>query len=211
MKQRVIVFFLALSLVMTPGLVQSQETNYGLKGGLTWSNLYIDEDDLNEENTRLGFHGGLFSQFMFGGIIGIQPEFLFTTKGTEGEYTGILDQSVSFNMNYIDIPVLLVLRPVPVVELHAGAYGGILLNSNISFDGVVEGETELNRDHFNPFDFGLAAGIAFNFGNVQAGVRYNMGLREIADSNAARALLGDSKNSYGQVFLAIKFPGRNYY
>ncbi len=192
---------------MLPGITEAQTVNHGIKGGLTTSNLYIDIDDLDDENARTGFHVGVYSQYVLGGV-GIQPEVLFTTKGSEAEFTGIIDQSVSFNMSYIDVPVLLTLRPFPFIEIHAGPYAGFLVHTNIQFEGTIEGETELDRDHFRTVDLGLSGGVAFNLAAVQIGARYNLGLTEIAESNAAQVLLGDSKHQYLQVYLALRFPGR---
>jgi hypothetical protein len=207
MKKKLMIGLLA-SLFVMPGLVKSQEVNFGVKGGLNLSNLYIDEEDIDDENSRLGFHVGFVSQFMLAETFGIQPEFLFSTKGAEAVYSGLINQTVNFNINYIDVPVLLVFRPIPVMEIQAGPYFGFLLNSNIEYSGTVAGTDELDRDHFNTLDYGLAGGVAFNFAGIQAGVRYNLGLQKLASSSAANVLLGDSKHSYGQLFIALRFKDR---
>lgn len=183
---------------------KAQDVNYGIKGGLTFSNLYIDKDELDDENARLGLNAGFFSQFLIADAFGIQPEFLFSAKGTEATYEGMIDQTVDFKMNYIDIPVLAVIKPIEILEIHAGPYFGFLLNSNVDYSGTIEGTDEIDRDHLNTVDFGLSGGAALNFGSLQTGVRYNLGLQKIADSDAADFLLGDSKHSYGQIYLALK-------
>ncbi len=195
---------LAIGFFIIVGTTKAQTVNYGIKGGLSLSNLYIDEEELDDENSRMGFNVGFYSQFMVANTFGIQPEFLYSTKGAEGEYSGFFDQSVEFKLNYIDIPVLAVFKPIEVLEFHVGPYFGFLLNSNIEYSGTIEGNDELDRDNFNTLDYGLAGGVGLNFGSMQAGVRYNLGLQNIADSDAADVLLGDSKNSYGQLYIAFK-------
>lgn len=190
--------------MLTVTSLKAQEITSGIKGGLTLSNLYIDRDELDDENARMGFHAGFFSQIMFAETFGLQPEFLFTTKGTEAKYEGMFDQTVNFNMNYIDIPLFAVLRPVEVLEIYAGPYIGFMLNSNIKYSGALDGDDELDRDHFNTLDYGVAGGVALNFGGVQAGARYYVGLQELADSDASNLMLGDSKHSYGQLYIAFK-------
>ncbi|MCA1745092.1 MAG: PorT family protein [Bacteroidales bacterium] len=190
--------------MLTVTSLKAQEITSGIKGGLTLSNLYIDRDELDDENARIGFHAGFFSQIMFAETFGLQPEFLFTTKGTEAKYEGMFDQTVNFNMNYIDIPLFAVLRPVEVLEIYAGPYIGFMLNSNIKYSGALDGEDELDRDHFNTLDYGVAGGVALNFGGVQAGARYYVGLQKLADSDASSMMLGDSKHSYGQLYIAFK-------
>jgi hypothetical protein len=190
--------------VLISSKVYSQEVSGGIKGGLTMSNLYIDSDELDDENARFGFHAGLFSQIMFFETFGFQPEILFTTKGTEATYSGLIDQTVNFKLNYIELPALLVFRPVEILEFYAGPYAGLLLNSNIEFAGLIDGEDEIDRDNFNTLDYGLAAGIAMNFGNVKAGIRYNLGLKKLAGTDLTNMLLGDSKNAYGQLYIAFR-------
>ncbi|TVQ44189.1 MAG: PorT family protein [Saprospirales bacterium] len=202
-KTIIITFLSLFSFLMSSNLF-SQDVSVGLKGGLTVSNLYIDRDDLDDENARFGYHVGLFSQIMFFETFGIQPEILYTTKGSKAKYTGVIDQTVRFNLSYIDIPVLMVLRPGEVLELHAGPYAGLLLSGNTEFSGLIEGESDIDRDDFNTLDYGLAGGLALNFGNVQAGLRYNLGLQKLADTDLTRLLLGDSKNSYGQLYFTIR-------
>jgi hypothetical protein len=220
MKKQFLIFTIASALLLTIGLnsqaqmrpatgpqAPAQNTiTGGLKGGLTWSNMYIDVNDLDASNARWGFHVGLFSQIMFAETIGFQPEVLFTTKGTSAEYTGVFDQTVDFNLNYIDIPLLLVFRPLDVLELHAGPYVGFLLNSNVGLAGTIDGQTDLNRDNFNTFDWGLGAGVQFNFRSVILGVRYNMGLQEVGATTTTNLLIGDVRHSYGQVYIAFGLP-----
>jgi hypothetical protein len=204
MKREPICILMVISFLLFSGPLKSKNPSFGIKGGFTLSNLYIDTEELDDENAREGVHVGLFSQFMLSDAFGIQPEFLFSQKGSEGTYTSPIDQSVNFKINYIDIPFLLVLKPIEILELHAGPNFGVLLNSNVEFSGIIDGISEIDREHLKTLDYGVAAGFAIAIGNIMAGVRYNLGLQELADSDASRLLLGDSKHSYGQIYLAIK-------
>lgn len=81
-----------------------------------------------------------------------------------------------------------------------------LLGASSSTEGDFGlGFEELDRDNFQNFDFGFATGVGVNLGNLQVGLRYNLGLAEIADSAGARDLVGDSKNVVGQIYGAIGF------
>jgi hypothetical protein len=199
---------LLLAAVFTFKSADAQEVRGGFKGGVTLSNLYIDLDDLDTENARWGFNAGFYSQIMFLETIGIQPEILFTTKGTEATYTGQINQTIDFRLNYIDIPLLLVFRPLDVLEFYAGPYVGFLLGSNIDFTGLIDGEEGLSRDNFNNFDYGVAAGLALNFRVIKLGLRYNLGMQEVANSTLANTLIGDSRHSYAQLYIAIGLSDR---
>ncbi len=188
-----------------------QAQNIGLKGGANFSNLYVDNVD--DENMRIGFHLGAYVQFPIFDAFAIQPEILYSTKGATTTYdAGFLQGESSFNLNYIDLPILAIFRLGEALELQIGPYAGFLINSSVDMegefdfgDGTFESSESLDRDNFKSLDYGLAAGVAFNFSALQIGARYNLGLQEIADSDAARVFLGDAKNSYIQVFAALRF------
>lgn len=175
----------------------------GVKGGLNVSNLYVD--DIDDENARFGFNLGLYGQILSSDVFAIQPELLFSTKGSKIEYGGsFFDQTVKYNLNYLDLPVLAVFKLGDAAEIHVGPYVSYLLGANISHDGDLgSGVDEIDRDHLKSFDYGLSGGFGLNFGSFQAGARYNYGLAKLADSDAADLLIGDSKNSVAQIYLAL--------
>ncbi|HEY5915803.1 MAG TPA: porin family protein [Chryseolinea sp.] len=179
----------------------------GIKGGLNVSNLYID--DLDDENARYGFNVGIFGQVLASETFAIQPELLFSTKGSKAFYEGIIDQTVKYNLNYLDLPVLAVFKLGESAEIHIGPYASYLLGANVSYSGdIANGDDEIDKDHLKSFDYGLAGGFGLNFGAVQVGARYNYGLAKIADSDAAELFLGDSKNSVAQLYISLNLNSR---
>lgn len=189
-------------MVLSLSAVKAQEARMGVKGGLNISNLYVD--NVNDENSRLGFNVGLYGQILSTEFFAIQPELLYTTKGSKNEYDGFVDQDVKFNLNYLEVPVLAVFKLGEVAELHAGGYGSYLLGANVSYAGdLINGGEELDRDNFKSYDYGLVGGLGLNFGNVQIGTRYNYGLVKLAKTDNAKTVLGDSKNSVAQVYVAF--------
>lgn len=198
---------LLLSTVLHQELSAQITTKAGIKGGLNVSNLYLD--DVSDENARIGTHIGLFAQFSPAGMVALQTELLFSTKGSVAQYYGVIDQEVKYNFSYIDLPVLAVFKVGEAVEIHAGGYASYLLAANISYQGdLANGTDEIDKDQLKSYDYGLALGVGINVGPVQVGARYNYGLVEIADSDNARAFLGNSKNSCAQLFAAFAFGGR---
>ena len=180
----------------------------GIKGGLNVSNLYID--DVSDENARFGFNLGVYGQVLSSDAFAIQPELLFSTKGSKIEYGGSLfDQTVKYNLSYLDLPVLAVFKLGESAEIHVGPYIGYLLGANISHDGDLgSGMDDIDKDNLKSFDYGLSGGFGLNFGNLQVGARYNYGLAELADSDAAELLIGDAKNSVAQIYLALNLNHR---
>jgi hypothetical protein len=209
MKNKFLTLILITAIV---GLVRQQsiaQTNTtaraGIKGGLNASNLYVD-DNVHDENARIGYHIGFYGQPVSSEAAALQIELLFSTKGTTTIYDSPVDQEISYNLNYLDLPVMAVFKLGDAVELHAGGYASYLVGANIEYDGdLADGVDEIDRDNLKSYDYGLLAGVGINFGAVQVGARYNYGLVKIADSDAAEFLIGDSKNSYAQLFLAFNF------
>lgn len=175
----------------------------GIKGGLNLSNLITDE--VTDKDARIGFHVGVYGQLFVNEGFAIQPELNFSTKGNRVmTNVGIIDQETKFNLSYLDIPILAVFKLGNVAEIHAGPYWSYLVGANIDTDGDLGDDfQQLDRKNFDNWDYGLVGGIGFNIGAVQLGARYNYGLNEIAKSQGAKNMLGNAKNSVGQVYLAF--------
>ncbi|MBL7840044.1 MAG: PorT family protein [Cyclobacteriaceae bacterium] len=200
--------FLGFLLISATSVAVAQDSDNGLrvgiKGGLNVTNLYVD--DVDDENPRYGFHLGVYTQLFQSDVFAIQPEILYSTKGTRIEdNSDLYDATLDFNLNYIDIPVLAVFKLGDAAEIHVGPYFGYLLNANVDVDGDVDGSDDIDRDNFKSWDYGISAGVGFNVGPVQLGARYNYGLQKIADSDLADGILGDSKNSNAQVYVSFNF------
>lgn len=202
---------MACVIMLTAGMSQyaiaQDAPRVGVKGGLNLSNLYID--DVDDENARIGFNVGVYTQLLSNEAFALQPELLYTTKGTDVDFD-VADQSVSFNLNYLELPVLAVFKLGESAEIHLGAYASYLLGASVDIDGdVIDGSDDLDRDNFNSFDYGLVGGFGMNFGAVQVGARYDFGLAEVADGTVAESVLGDAKNSCAQIYLALNLNPDN--
>lgn len=206
-KFLIVSFLLIFVLGLIANLAVAQSNaRVGIKGGLNVSNLYVDEVD--DENPRFGFNAGVYAQLFSSDVFAIQPEVLFSTKGTRTEYDNLFgDGALKFNLNYLELPVLAVFKLGDAAEIHVGPYFSYLLSANVDADGDVDGYEDFDRDNFNAWDYGLAAGIGFNLGNAQIGARYNYGLQKLANSDLANTFLGDSKNSCAQVYISFNLNG----
>lgn len=197
--------YAAVSFVPNSSLAQGPV--FGVKGGVTLSNLYSGEVD--NRKGRVGFNLGLLGRTDPAEPMGLQFELLYITKGETFTYQGLLiDQESTLNLGYLDLPVMTSVRLLPGVEFQLGIYGGLLLSSNVSTSGDLgNGSETLEKSNFHTFDYGFAGGVAVNAGDVQIGARYNHGLSKLAGTGSAEAILGDAKNTYAQFYLAYCFPG----
>ncbi len=62
----------------------SSSLKFGVKGGANFSNLYTD--NVEDNNVLTGFNVGVFAKLPISESLAIQPELLYTTKGSELKY-----------------------------------------------------------------------------------------------------------------------------
>ncbi|SOD78919.1 porin family protein [Spirosoma fluviale] len=185
--------------------VAQGRTRVGIKGGLNASSLFYDSQGVTNKNERIGYHVGVFAQAPIGEFFAIQPELLYMTKGASADYNVLgFNGKNTFKLNYAELPVLATFKLGQAVELQAGPYVSYLLNSNINSNGDFgTGAAAINRDNFNKVDYGIAGGINLYFGKAFIGARYEQGLQQVANSGAAKTLLGSAKNGVG--LLSVGF------
>ena len=201
-KQKTFVRTIVLLLcgMIVPMSLIAQDIQWGVKGGVNFSNLYIDQ--AADESPRTGFHAGVYAKVPVAPNFSVQPELMFNTKGADAEYDA---GQIDYDFNYIDVPVLADFQLGPSADLLIGPYVGVLLGSNADSDGNFGDDlVELSRNDFAPVDFGFAAGFALNFNALSVGTRYNLGLVQVAKTETAESILGDSRNSLAQVFVSYR-------
>lgn len=182
---------------------KSSNATFGFKGGANFTNLYVDEVD--DTNMLISFNAGMFVELPLTQGIAIVPEINFSRKGSEVQST-ILGQTYKskFKLSYLEIPVLLKLNLVENFNLHAGPYFAYLLDAKtdiVNGDGTNINTFNYDTDDFNKLDYGLSAGLGFDFDAISIGARYNYGLKEINKDNN----LNGAKNSAWNLYLALKF------
>jgi len=150
----------------------------GLKAGANISNIATDEDNIENLKSKVGFQAGAMFRIPLIDFIAFQPELLYTRKGADYE---ILGADVKVNMDYLDIPVLLVLQLDSGLSFHGGLQASYLLRSAVKYENgsfMTETEFEADRDDFEDFDYGLVVGIGYLFENLGFDLRYTRGLKD---------------------------------
>jgi hypothetical protein len=221
MKKLRVLFASTMMMVAAAGFVQAQSTTdytdtrdplspkIGVKGGVNLANLYVD--DVADENLKVGLNVGLFAKIPITEFFAIQPEVLYSSKGSKLKYDNVFngEGEYRFNLNYIEVPFLAVFNIGPHFNLHAGPYAAFLTSANIkdlNDDGSIEGIDDLEVDNFNRFDYGLAGGAAVEFNNFTLGARYNYGLKEVGKSGSLSGELTDNaKNSVASFYIGFGF------
>ena len=174
MKRNAVVLTL-LFLAATIG-TRAQGFHLGIKAG---ANLFKINGESFSDEFKFGYNVGAFSQINFTPSLGIQPELMFNqTNYKTGNSFGSLYQGGASNfegkLNYLTIPVLLNIRPIPLLSILVGPQFGILLNQD-------EHLIANAKDAFKKGDFSLVGGAQLNLASLMVGARYVIGLNDIND------------------------------
>lgn len=189
--------------VMAFAFANAQEVKYGIKGSVNLSNFSGDTDGLDLQS-KVGFNAGGFVEIKLSDKFGIQPEILFSTQGTKAKAEGVeiegnfYNGEVCFNLSYINVPVMFKYYAVDKLNIEVGPQIGFLTSAKTktTVDGF-NGSNEMDvKDNFESIDFGLNFGAGYDFtDHFSAGLRYNLGLANIAKTEA-----GDDTKIHNSVF-----------
>jgi hypothetical protein len=130
---------------------EAQQLRYGFKTGLNFAKLNGPSEVANGKNLEswqsvTGFHIGIAFDYEFTDNFSARGEFLYSKRGGNYVYdgpsylvfktpagairsTGNANYRISLNNSYIDIPLTAVAK-VGKIEISAGAYAGLLVQSN---------------------------------------------------------------------------------
>jgi opacity protein-like surface antigen len=192
MKKIFLIAILA-NLSLAPLVANAQESvsggkanRFGIKAGLNLASISdcsikagSNTIDIEGGKTTVGFHAGLFDNYSFNRLFGLQVEALFSMQGNKKS-----------KLSYINVPVLLELKPVQNLGILAGPQIGLnvvhpdkyddtynLTANEISFDELrkISGSHETAK-----FDIGVVVGVQYTVtNNLVIGARYNLGLTNI--------------------------------
>lgn len=165
---------------------------FGIKAGANVANVNGDvTESLQDWKNTVGFCGGIFLEFNLGKVLTIQPEVLYTMKGSETAEGGKLD------LDYIEVPVLLKVR-LPIASIHPFLIAGPAFGWNLQalVDGIEISDMPTS-DYSAVFGGGLQLGRSLHLD-----VRYTMSLQklEIPDIGAI-----DLKNGVLSATLGFAF------
>jgi hypothetical protein len=208
-------FLCALTLFISAsfGMLHAQDNNvnteFGVKGGFNMSNLISDgENEPNDENVLYGFNAGVYATLPISDFVAIQPEILFTTKGSELEYNNdLLSGNAKFKLNYIEVPLLVRVNITKNFNVHAGGYASYLVSSKVTGSGDIDFNEDIDTDDLNKFDAGVAAGLGVDFNPISIGLRYNYGLTTVGKERTVAGTtytFPDAKNSNLTLYLSYK-------
>ena len=155
-----LLFSILLSIIIFPSFGQLYG---GIKGGVNFCTFMVSKSgDLFTDatiNPKVSYHLGTYVQNSFNEHLAWQIEVLFSNKGY---ILKVDDLSENVSLNYLNWPLLLIYKPIKLVELEVGPEFGYLISG---------------EDFLNSFDLAIDLGARFNISDkFNAGLRYSMGL-----------------------------------
>jgi hypothetical protein len=185
MKKLVVI--LGMILLLAVGVTaQEKNVGFGIKAGMDIADNY--GDDADGLDTKVGFIGGGFIEYMAAPQFAIQLEALYAMKGAK--VSGV---DAKFKTDYIEFPLLFKFM-IPTQgnikpNLYAGPALGILTSAKISVDMtnlVLSNQASVDvKDIYKSTDFGIAfgggIGAAMESFTLTFDVRYTLGMTKIID------------------------------
>jgi opacity protein-like surface antigen len=211
--KKIIVILTAL--IVTLGA--NAQTKFGVKAGLNVSQISGGtvkgevSEDIEASGMLVGFHAGAFANFSFSGVIGLQPEVVFSLQGDNDS-----DANAKTHLNYINVPILLDIKPVPNFSIFVGPQIGINIHRSMTGEGEsisgsdLDDILEATGMKINTLDFAAVLGVQYIlFDHLTIGARYNFGFtpaigltKEVKDAGVS---LSGVANRVIQVSLGWSF------
>ena len=178
--KKVILMIAFVTISVTNSNAQSNdnrsEVSFGIKAGTNYSNVYDEQGNDFVADSKFGFSAGAFVTIPFGKIIGIQPEILYSQKGfkSTGTYLGST-YSMTRTTDFIDVPLLLAVKPVDQLTLLFGPQFSYLIKQKDEFTGGTISSTQqqdFDNDDITKNIMGLTGGADLNVSsNLVVGLR----------------------------------------
>ncbi|WP_298396856.1 porin family protein [Flavobacterium sp.] len=142
---------------------------FGVKAGVNFANVYDEEGQDFVAEGKTGFAAGGFLSIPFGKVLGFQPEVMYSQKGFKA--TGnLLGFGYDYNRTstFLDIPLLLQVKPAPMLTLVAGPQFSYLLETKNEFNNSSSSTQEdaINSQNYKKNIFGFVVGADLNFNKL---------------------------------------------
>ncbi len=173
------------------------EFRIGFKGGVNIASVGGDNTfGVGSFGSRTGFHIGGLVEIPISEKISIQPELLYSMKGSNYDFSS---GDTDIKLDYIDVPIL---GKYHIIEGLSGEFGpviGVLVKADAD-DGD---ETVDIKEFYKSTDIGLAIGASYRLPmGVFFSLRYNKGLTDINDDSEITA---KNQNNVFQVSAGYSF------
>ena len=151
------------------------EFSIGIKVGSNYSNVFDSKGEQFVADGKYGLAAGAFLSLPVGKLIGIQPEVIYSEKGFKatGAFLGS-SYSATRTTTYIDVPILLAIKPISYLTILAGPQYSFLIKQNNNFTGTlatVDQQKIFDNDNIRKNVLGLTGGVDINLSSFVVSAR----------------------------------------
>ena len=192
----------SIAIVAISFISANGQAKFGVKLGGNFYTLGGDDTKNSDVKSKVGFNFGGLANIPVTEHFSVQPELTYSIQGTQlDNYGGTNGDRINFNLNYINVPVMLQFTSDGGFYGELGPQVGFLVTAKEDYKiGNTSGDIDV-KDSFKGIDFSVNAGIGYKSkGGFGVGGRYNVGLSNIADTPN-----GDLKNRGFQVNIFYMF------
>ena len=197
---------MALPLALLIAVPLQAQTTIGVKGGINIATVDTDVSDISDlVDSKTGFVGGGFVTLGLGSLFALQPELLYSQKGFQVDEFG---ETVKFNTNYIEIPVLLKAQ-FKLAMLRPAVYAGPVVSFETScslsaLELSVDCDDEVGDRKTTEWGAVFGGNLDFILGPVVLilDARYQLGLTNLADVPDSDESV---KNNVWQIMAGVGF------
>ena len=193
------ILFLSAVLISMSAMAQVE---FGMKAGFDMTNFWGENV---QHGMKPSYQAGLFMEYYFNDKVAIAPEVTFASQGGKFKVAkdvfgidvtslGLKDVDVTYNTNYINVPVMLKFYATPSFSIDLGPQVGF----NVYSKATAGDHTKDLKDATKTVDFGVGLGATYHLTeNVFVQGRYTMGMTKVFDG-------GEEKNGNIQIALGYK-------
>jgi hypothetical protein len=183
------------------------EFSFGLKIGSNYSNVYDSQGSQFVADGKYGLAAGAFLSLPLGKFIGIQPEVIYSEKGFKATGTFLSSNySVTRTTTYIDVPLLLAVKPVSFLTILAGPQYSFLIKQDNNFSSslaTVDQQKIFDNDNIRKNVLGLTGGVDINLSNFVIGARAGWDVQN--NNGDGTSTTPRYKNVWYQATLGFRF------
>ena len=191
---------IAAAIVSMSAMAQVQ---FGAKVGFDMTHFWGKDA---EHGMKPSYQAGLMMEYKFNPHFAIAPEVVFASQGGKfdalelnwGDLSIASKKKITFNTNYINVPLMLKYYVAPAFSIDFGPQVGFNVYSKATLD---DGGTIDLKDGTKTVDFGLGLGGTYNLTeNAFVQARYTMGMTKVFDGD-----YNNEKNGNIQIAFGMKF------
>ena len=182
------------------------EFSFGFKIGSNFSNVYDSQGDKFTADGKYGLAAGAFLSLPIGKVVGIQPEIIYSERGfkASGSFLGS-NYSATRTTTFIDVPILLALKPISYLTVLAGPQYSFLIKQNNNFTTsltAVDQQRIFDNDNVRKNVLGLTGGVDINLSSFVISARAGWDVQN--NNGDGTSSTPRYKNAWYQATLGIR-------